>query len=149
MDGLRLVPLDRGLMEPCIDLFIDAFTRPPWNDVYDSRQQLIDYFEGYMASNYYIGYALLDGAKPVALSVGAKKHYLNGVEYYIDQFCVSPACQGRGVGSRFLELICEDLKGRGIPHILLDTERGYPSERFYLKNGFQELEGLICLTKKV
>ena len=30
---------------------------------------------------------------------------------------------------------------------MLNTEKGYPSETFYLKNGFQLVDGLITLVK--
>lgn len=31
--------------------------------------------------------------------------------------------------------------------VILNTERGFPSEQFYLKNGFKVVDGLITLIK--
>jgi aminoglycoside 6'-N-acetyltransferase I len=31
--------------------------------------------------------------------------------------------------------------------IILNTERGFPAEKFYKKNGFQSVDELITLTK--
>ena len=33
--------------------------------------------------------------------------------------------------------------------LLLNTEQGFPSERFCLKNGFQLIEGLNTLAKEI
>ncbi|RDY28137.1 N-acetyltransferase [Romboutsia weinsteinii] len=55
-----------------------------------------------MNNNYFIGYILMRHEDIVALSVGAKKPWINGMEYYIDQFCVKESLQGNGVGSKFL-----------------------------------------------
>ena len=30
-------------MDKCVDLFIDVFSRPPWNDTFDSREQVSDF----------------------------------------------------------------------------------------------------------
>lgn len=42
-------------IEECVDLFIDEFTREPWNDVYDSREQVVQFFENHIANNYFVG----------------------------------------------------------------------------------------------
>lgn len=46
-------------IEECVDLFIDVFTREPWNDVYDSREQVVQFFENHIANNYFVGYIML------------------------------------------------------------------------------------------
>ena len=83
----------------------------------------------------------------VALSVGMKKPYIKGLEYYIDQFCVKPNQQGKGLGSTFLKSIEKDIKNDGMVAMMLNTEKGFPSEKFYLKNNFDILEELIILVK--
>lgn len=45
-------------IEECVDLFIDVFTREPWNDVYDSREQVVQFFENHIANNYFVGYIM-------------------------------------------------------------------------------------------
>lgn len=41
----------------------------------------------------------------IAMSLGSKKPWIKGMEYYIDQFCVKADYQRHGIGGRFLELI--------------------------------------------
>ncbi|WP_430136864.1 GNAT family N-acetyltransferase [Paenibacillus lautus] len=62
-------------------------------------------------------------------------------------FCVCEKFQGQGVGSKFLGLIESDIKKRDINTIVLTTSKGFPSEKFYIKNGFKTSENAILLAK--
>lgn len=141
--------LSHDILDLCVDLFMDTFSKEPWNDVYESRKQVIDFFENHMTNNYFVGYALKNEKTVIALSIGMKKPWINGVEYYIDEFCVKAGMQGLGVGTQFLSLIAEDIKAQGMNGIILNTAKGFPSEKFYLKNGFNALNELVVLAKGV
>lgn len=69
------------------------------------------------------------------------------MEYYIDQFVIEYGSQGKGYGSKFIELIDTDIKNKGMNAIILNTEKGYPAEKFYLKNGFSIIDNVIVLGK--
>lgn len=144
---MNIIKMSEEHIEECADLFIDVFTKAPWNDTYHSREQVINYFRSYMASDYFIGYVLKKQARIIALSIGMKKPWINGMEYYIDQFCVKSDLQGKGIGSGFLKQIEREIQAEKINAMMLNTESGFPSEKFYLKNGFQLLDGLITLIK--
>lgn len=145
---MQILKLTEAHLEACVDLYIDVFTRAPWNDVYDSREQVVSLFKNFLANNYFVGFVLTEQAQIIALSIGFKKPWIKGLEYYIDQFCVAPDWQNKGVGSRFLSLIEQEIQQEGMHALMLNTERGFPSERFYLKNGFQEAEGYVVLVKE-
>ena len=134
-------------IEECVDLFIDVFTREPWNDVYDSREQVVQFFENHIANNYFVGYIMKNADEVIAMSLGSKKPWIKGMEYYIDQFCVKADYQRHGIGGRFLELIEKNIHSNGMNAIILNTEKGFPSEKFYLKNGFCSFEELVILAK--
>ena len=76
-----------------------------------------------------------------------KKPWIEGIEYYVDEFCVNYEDQGKGIGSEFLKEIEKDIKEKGLNGFLLNTEKGYPSEKFYLKNGFKQINNFIVLGK--
>ena len=144
---MELLTLEEHMIEECVDVFIDTFTKEPWNDVYDSRQQVVDFFENHIKNNYFLGYVGIENNKIVAISIGMKKPWMNGMEYYIDEFCISHNMQGKGFGSQFLSKIEKDLKKLNLNGIILNTEKDYPAQKFYEKNGFKVLEGLIVLGK--
>lgn len=144
---LKVIKLSKEYLEECVDLFIDTFSREPWNDKYNCRQQVKDFFINYMKNNYFLGYIGLIDKKVVALSVGMKKPWISGIEYYIDEFCIGYDFQGKGVGSMFLQEIEVLLRDEKVEGMILNTERDYPSFKFYEKNGFKVLGNLVVLGK--
>ncbi len=144
---MNIFKMSKEHIEECVDLFIDVFTKAPWNDTYNSREQVMNFFQNHIANNYFVGYVLKEQTSIIALSIGMKKPWINGMEYYIDQFCVKSELQGKGIGSRFLKLIEHEIRAEKMNAIILNTESGFPSENFYLKNGFQLVNGLITLIK--
>ncbi|MNP29132.1 Acetyltransferase (GNAT) family protein [compost metagenome] len=100
-----------------------------------------------MKNNYFLGYIGLVNNKIVALSIGMKKPWICGMEYYIDEFCISYDYQGEGIGSLFLNHIEKLLLDENVQGMILNTEKDYPSCKFYEKNGFRPLGNLIVLGK--
>ena len=147
MMQLRVTKLSEEYLEECVDLFIDTFSREPWNDKYDSREQVRDFFLNHMKNNYFLGYIGLINQKVIALSIGMKKPWICGLEYYIDEFCIGHAFQGKGIGSLFLKNIEELLTDDKVEGIILNTEKDYPSYEFYKKNGFKVIGDLVVLGK--
>lgn len=147
MNKIIFTNISRQILDDCVDLYIDTFSKEPWNDTYDSREQVVEFFNNHLNNNYFFGYAALLQEKVVAVSLGFKKPWINGVEYYIDEFCVSYDKQGKGIGSWFLKEIEKEIKDQGMNAMILNTERNYPSFDFFTKNGFHELGGLLVLGK--
>lgn len=52
-----------------------------------------------------------------------KKPWIEGFEYYIDEFCVGYEMQGRAIGSWFIKAIEEDIKEQGMNAMILNTEK--------------------------
>lgn len=144
---LKVIRLSKEYLEECIDLFIDTFSRDPWKDKYDSREQVRNLFTNHMKNNYFLGYIGLTDNKVIALSLGMKKPWINGMEYYINEFCIGYDFQGKGIGSLFLKDIEELLSNEGVDGMILNTEREFPSCVFYKKNGFKILGDLVVMGK--
>ena len=139
--------LEDYMIDECIEVYIDTFSKEPWNDEYESRQQVADLFNNHLKNNYFLGYVGIVNEKIVALSIGMKKPWIEGIEYYIDEFCVSYSMQGQGIGSEFLRKIEKMIKAEGVYGMLLNTEKEYPSYEFYRKNGFKRINDLVVLGK--
>lgn len=147
MKNLFIVEIEKHMIDKCVDLFIERFTKELWNDIYKSKYQVVNFFNNHFNNNYFIGYLAMLDDKVVALSLGMKKPWIKGMEYYIDQFCVSYEMQGKGIGSFFIQEIEELIKKQGMNGIILNTEKDYPSQKFYEKNGFEVITDLIVLAK--
>lgn len=147
MKQLKVIKLEEYMIDECVDLYMDTFSKEPWNDEYESRQQVVDFFINHFKNNYFLGYVAIIDKKIIALSIGMKKPWIKGMEYYIDEFCVSDLMQGQGIGSEFLKEIEKINEADGIDGMILNTEKGYPSYNFYIKNGFKSINDLIVLGK--
>lgn len=147
MENIVLLEIKKHMIDNCVDLFIETFSKEPWNDIYESREIVVDFFNNHFNNNYFVGYVAMLDDKIVALSMGMKKPWIKGMEYYIDQFCISYEMQGKGIGSWFIKEIEENITKQGMSAIILNTEKDYPSHKFYDKNGFEVIDDLIVLAK--
>ena len=143
----ELIPLDESHLMQAAELFKNAFAGEPWHDDWSNQEMLLEYIKevsgGYNALNFGL---LIDG-KLVAIALGGIRHWWEGANYNIEEFCVSPDAQGKGIGSRFLSLIEKEMQKRGVAGIFLQTDIDKPSFSFYTKNGFTNLEKHVSLFK--
>lgn len=127
--------------------FADVFTQAPWNDDWSDENQLRHYIEDLTGQSNSLTLGYFEDDVLAALSMGRIKHWFRGTEYCIDEFCVARDRQGQGIGTAFLRDMERYLAERGIVQIFLQTDHDVPAYRFYLKNGFTELTGLVSFAK--
>lgn len=126
------------------EVFKETFTAPPWKEKWNTENAEQRVFE-LMDAPQSMGYVCEEEGRIVAIVLGRKLTYLRGPEYVIDEFCVLPEFQNQGIGTEMLEYIRADLIHHGIIAMVLLTTKGYPSEKFYLKNGFEQSEDMIFM----
>lgn len=143
-----IMKMEKRHIKPCAELFIDTFSRDPWNDSFSSIEEVETYFLSFFEYNSFLGFVGTADQEIAALCLGMKKPWMKGIEYYIDQFCVAHSLQRQGIGSLFLAEIQRYLDHNNMNGILLNTEKSFPAYEFYLKNGFRELDGLVCLGRE-
>ncbi|MCR4658273.1 MAG: GNAT family N-acetyltransferase [Lachnospiraceae bacterium] len=131
------------------DLYRNAFMGEPWNDNWSDRTQLEEYIKDVSRAFTGLNYGLLTDDRLIAVSLGTIRHWWEGTNYNIEEFCVDPAFQGQGTGSRFMAMIEDDIKEQGLAGIFLQTDKDKPSYRFYLKNGYKDLALHVSLYKSV
>ena len=143
----EFVVLDHKYFPEMLRLFKSAFYGEPWNDDWSDEEQLAEYLKEKSGGYHAINYGMLIEGKLVAISLGQITHWWEGTNYVLDELCVSPDLQGTGIGSRFMELIEEDLKKRDVKGIFLQTDSDKPAYRFYQKNGFKDISKHVSLFK--
>ncbi|MCR5600872.1 MAG: GNAT family N-acetyltransferase [Ruminococcus sp.] len=130
------------------ELFISVFTSEPWFDDWSDPVQLNSYILDLIGNNNSLSLGLYEHNVLVGLALGYIMHWFAGTEYYIHEFCVKTEKQGKGLGSEFMRLIDEYVRGLDVDHIFLQTDRSLPAFDFYVKNGFRELEGHVSLVRR-
>ncbi|MBO0477191.1 hypothetical protein DOK76_08910 [Vagococcus sp. DIV0080] len=51
---MKLVHITKDNLEECIKLYMDTFSKEPWNDVFESTDKIRSYFLNFMENNQYI-----------------------------------------------------------------------------------------------
>ena len=143
----EFIVLDQSYLSEAVKLYKSAFYGEPWNDDWSDEGQLTEYIKEKSGGFHAVNYGLLIDGRLVAISLGQITHWWEGTNYVLDELCVSPDCQGTGIGTRFMELIEEDLKTRDIKGIFLQTDLDKPAYKFYQKNGFKDLSQHVSLFK--
>ncbi|EOL8989294.1 GNAT family N-acetyltransferase [Cronobacter dublinensis] len=137
--------LNDAHINACAHLYCKVYQEAPWFET-SELQPIITFIQEHLRNNFFRGYVACCDENIVAVSIGFRKPWPGGVEYYIDEFFVDPAYQGKGVGSQLMDFIKAQSVNEGLNAILLNTHKGYPSDFFYRKNGFDEHQGLIILS---
>lgn len=146
---MKLKKICKDDIEELVDIYINTFSKKPWYDEFNDRNLVVKFFNNHLNNNYFIGYILLLDNNIIGMSLGMKKPWENGMEYYIDQFLINYEYQNKGYGKYFLKEIENDLKKLKINGILLNTERDFLSYDFYIKNGFSDFKDLSVLGKEI
>jgi aminoglycoside 6'-N-acetyltransferase I len=145
----EIVLLDESYLDAVAELFAGAFKGEPWNDDWSDTVQLKAYINDVSGDFKGLNYGLKIDGKLAAISLGTIRNWWEGTNYNIEEFCVDPELQGQGIGSRFMELIEDDIRAKGLSGIFLQTDSDKPSYRFYLKNGYKELGRHVSFYKSV
>lgn len=143
----EFVILDKSDLKEMAQVFKSAFYGEPWNDDWSDEEQLLKYVSEKSGGFHAINYGLRIDGKLVAISMGQITHWWEGTNYVLDELAVSSDCQGSGIGTRFIQMIEEDLKKRGIKGIFLQTDSDKPAYKFYQKNGFNDVAKHVSLFK--
>ena len=141
--------LNESYIDEMAELYKNAFAGEPWNDDWSDRGQLYEYIKEISGAYNCLNYGLKMDGKLVAMSLGMIRHWWEGTNYNIEELCVLPEFQGKGVGSRFMEMIEEDIQTRGAVGIFLQTDIDKPAYRFYQKIGFGDLGAHVSLYKRL
>ena len=149
MENISLIEVDESYLPQMAELMKEAFGGEPWNDDWSDLKQLSEYMKDISKPYNPLNYGLLMDGKLVGISVGKVNHWWEGTSYVIEEFCVSPNCQGMGLGSKFLDLIEQSVREKGLAGIFLQTDNDKPAYHFYHKNGFKDLGTHISLYKSV
>lgn len=117
-------------------VFTAAFAAEPWKEDW-SEELASARISELMSSPQSVGYVYEQDGRIMAVMCGRKLTYLHGMEYVIDEFCVHPHIQRSGAGTAVMDFAAADMTAEGAVGIALMTTRGFPSEKFYTKNGFE------------
>lgn len=130
-------------------LFYDVFTSEPWNDGWESVEQVKEYLLDTIKSPRFIGFVAIKDDSIIGFAVGNITIWYTGQNYDLSEICISNKLQRNGVGSALIQYIREYLKDIGVKNITLLTSKDIFSYSFYKKNNFDVVEDIRFLVKSL
>ena len=145
MEIRELLPND---IEVCVNLLIEAYNPPPWNDHWTEKTG-IKYLSDFMSNSNFIGYVVVEFDEIVGAMFAHRKTWWTNDEIFIDELFIKPDRQRRGYGKMLMdraEYLSNEL---GLGGITLLTNKYHPAKSFYEKNGYSVAEHVIFMYKEV
>ncbi|HSP22087.1 MAG TPA: GNAT family N-acetyltransferase [Planococcus sp. (in: firmicutes)] len=135
-------------LQNCTETFVSVFNDAPWNDEWD-MEKATNYLADFSKTPGFTGILAVEDTEIIGFIFGSRRRWWSGDEFFINEMCVKGEQQQKGVGKKLLNRLAEELEGSTITSVSLLTDRGIPAEHFYKKNGFEEIERLVFLSRDV
>jgi len=126
----------------CAKVYCSAYTCTPWEEQYE-ESEVKKYLEEYLDSDTKRCYAVREGNKILGIAVGFIVPCIDAPYFRVEDFCIAAESHRSGRGSEFINILAKEVAKLGCDSIILGTQKDFPSHRFYLKNGFQEIESVL------
>ena len=141
--------LDLGDLDRVQDMLTAIFSREPWNDHWEDREQLRQYVLELMGAPNSLSLGFFSGNALIGLSLGRVKHWWEGTEYWIDEFGLLPEHQGKGAGTCFLTMMGHYLREQQVVAMVLLTDRQTSAYQKKKKNRFAEQKAQAFLVRRL
>ena len=130
-------------LDECAHLIVSTFNAEPWKDSWtlDRAKKSLTWT---LQMPGFVGLVSLDD-EVMGFATGYREPDDVRDVFYLNALCVRLDMQGRGVGSRLLEHLKDELGMSGVSTIYLLTHKGTPAEAFYQKHGYRATEEDIVM----
>lgn len=146
---MELRKLNENNIEDISTLFLEVFSKEPWNDKWESRDAVYIYIRQLVQNENSLALGFFQSDKLVGIALGYRFEWFSGAEFFIKELCISNKIQGQGIGSKFMINIEKYLTEKNISAIWLTTDKGTKAFEYYKKNGFSEIENYILMGKRL
>lgn len=138
----ELRKMNKSAVKKCAEIYISAYGEAPWNEKY-KVEDVEKYVMDFLDSDTKCAYVLVIGEEIIGVALGLIIPCVGSHYFRLEDICIAPEYQRMGYGRDFIELMSNNLRGKDCDSILLGTQREYPSHKFYLKNGFREIDSVL------
>ena len=126
-------------IDSCAKICVDAYSKEPWNEEHDLGE-VKSFMTRFTSNPIYLGWIICNDNQILGFIVGMVVPSTGDDYFRIEDICISPDMQGRGIGKEFIKRLANQLKKKSIDSIILNTIKEFPAYNFYLANGFVEME---------
>jgi aminoglycoside 6'-N-acetyltransferase I len=141
----RFQPIEEKDIPDCTEVFVAVFCDEPWNEAWhvaDAQARL----EEMVHTPGFHGVLVASDDELLGFAMGHTEQWQRGKKhFYLQEMCVLPDYQRRGLGSGLVQMLCRDLMAMDVEAIYLLTARGGPAQAFYEKLGFDVNPEMIMM----
>ena len=131
-------PIAAHEIDACAAVYAAAYGEAPWNEALDP-EQVKSYIRAFTGRKGFLAWRLSLEGEIAGVALGIVVPCTGASFLRIEDFCVAPKWQRRGLGGAFLAEIGRQAAGLGCDCALLATQPDVPAHGFYLKQGFREI----------
>ena len=131
-------PVADDEIDACAAVYAAAYSEAPWNEALDPGQ-VRSYIRDFAGRDGFCAWRLSVGGEIAGVALGIVVPCVDAPFLRVEDFCVAPKWQRRGLGGAFLAEIQRQAADMGCDCALLATQPDVPARLFYLKQGFQEI----------
>lgn len=131
-------PVAAGEIDACAAAYAAAYREAPWNEALDPGA-VNRYIRAFTDREGFCAWRLAVGGETAGVALGIVVPCTDAPFLRVEDFCVAPKWQRKGLGSAFLAEIRRLAAEMGCDGVLLATQPDVPARRFYLKQGFREI----------
>lgn len=142
MDVFNLYEPSKRQLTKCAEVYLSAYGAEPWNETYE-KSRVERYIAGFCGPDTMRCFIAEENGEIIGMAFILIVPGIDAPYFRIEDFCISAENQGKGYGTLFLKMIFEEASKLGCDSVLLGTQRDFPSHKFYLKNGFSEIESVL------
>ena len=134
-------------IEQVVDLFIDVFSKEPWNDSWKSNKNAEEFLQDIVDTPGFKSLLYIKDDKVIGVLFGHTIKWCEGDEFYIREFFVDSNFQGKGIGTKLMEELERKLKKEDIHTVVLLTERNTEARKFYENKGYKINDDIVFMYK--
>ena len=145
---MTIKPFSMNDLQKCCELFIRTFNGEPWYEHWTTETAYARLLE--VAENKrFFGYTLWDNKELTGAILCYLKTFHNGPEMFIEEMLISPDYQRKGYGMLLMDEVEKYAAENEIKNITLLTGKNKPSFDFFKKCGYEHLEFLALMHKRI
>jgi len=146
---MRFVELEKSHYPMLAAHYVETYNAPPWNDRWTEALALEKLAEMMDCRGAFGLICYGDDGSFAGAILGNSEVHFNGKQFFIKDFFVPPALQGKGIGSLLMTEFEKRLSAMGIVKTYLITSKGERTEGFYAKRGFTTWGGIVLMGKNI
>lgn len=146
---MKFVELEKSQYSLLAKHYAETYNAPPWNDQW-TEALAFEKLSEMMDCQGSFGLVCYDDNNDFAgVILGNPEIYFNCKQFFIKDFFVPLALQGKGIGSLLMAEFEKHLAAKGINKVYLFTSIGKRTEDFYKKRGFNTWHDMVLMGKNI